>query len=133
MSGPARKAPDLKSLLRAAGRDADQQDSTVERELWKRNARFRALAGASTLRARWERVSNGYSFALACEECGREVRAERDALGLAVRGVEKVLDLIEHKAVNGLHRAFCSHGARLHAPDSDELKAIIELELLVGG
>jgi hypothetical protein len=128
-----RKAPDLRSLLRAAGRDASAQDDKLERELWRRNARFRALAQSSPLRARWAQQGANYLFTLGCEECRREVKVERDALGFAVRGVEKIIDLIERKATNTLNRFFCAHALRLHAPDSEETLAIIELELLIGG
>lgn len=119
-------------VLDANGRDASSHEARIERELWYRNARFRAWSNFLPLEARWEPGGKGYKFFLSCTACESTRREERTPLDFARRSFAKDLDLIERVTIGRFLRAGCSHLGPLLAPDTEEVQAILELELLGG-
>jgi hypothetical protein len=130
-TGPKKK-PSLEELLTRAGQNGIEKVAGLERELWRRNARFRAWAGILPLQARWERGAAGYLLSLGCRACEREYRWERQEMNFLVKGAERIFDVAERKALNVLRARGCEHLEPLAGPDPEEVQLIMELELLVG-
>jgi hypothetical protein len=125
--------PRLEQLLAAAGRDPEAQASRVEAELWRRNARFRAWTSLLPVLGRWSRSEAGFALEITCAACKKSRREERDRLSTLVKNVAAVFTLVERLALAHLERAGCEHGQPLLGADPEDILAITEIELVVGG
>jgi hypothetical protein len=124
----------IESVLRAANRNPYEHSANIERQVWYRNARFRAWASRLPLEARWSHEVNCVSLQLSCVTCQRRSQQRSDlAALLLVKAPEKIFVFAEKKALRILremHR--CDHLEPLNQPDPEELSCLVELELLVG-
>jgi hypothetical protein len=124
----------IESVLRAANRNPYEHSANVERQVWYRNARFRAWASMLPLDARWSHEAGCVSLQLSCVTCQKtnQQRSDLTAL-LLVKAPEKVFAFTEAKALRILRQLhYCEHLNALSQPDPEEITSLIELELLVG-
>ena len=124
----------IESVLRAAHRNPYEHSANVERQVWYRNARFRAWASLLPLEAHWSHEVNCVSLQLSCLTCQKKNQQRSDlAALLLVKAPEKIFVFAEKKALRilrELHR--CEHLSALCQPEPEEITCLIELELLVG-
>jgi hypothetical protein len=124
----------VEGVLRAAKRDPYEHSANVERQVWRRNAAFRAWASRIPLEAAWRHEEGGVSLQISCTSCQKTSQQKSDITALLlVKDQDKVFSHIEKKSLRILREFYqCGHLNDLLAPPPEEIAALIELELLVG-